>query len=69
MTETQSGNFIQVKLDVINPEEIDIYDQAPVKVFVTTATTITIINEYLIQILAIASYVGLLVLMWWNRTK
>jgi len=36
VTETQSGNFIQVKLDVINPEEIDIYDQAPVKVFVTT---------------------------------
>ena len=36
VTETQTGNFIQVKLDVINPEEIDIYDQAPVKVFVTT---------------------------------
>ena len=36
VTETQAGNFIQVKLDVINPEEIDIYDQAPVKVFVTT---------------------------------
>ena len=36
VTETQSGNFIQVKLDVTNPEEIDIYDQAPVKVFVTT---------------------------------
>ena len=36
VTETQAGNFIQVKLDVTNPEEIDIYDQAPVKVFVTT---------------------------------
>ena len=36
VTETQTGNFIQVKLDVTNPEEIDIYDQAPVKVFVTT---------------------------------
>ena len=36
VTETQAGNFIQVKLDVTNPEEIDIYDQAPVKVFLTT---------------------------------
>ncbi len=36
VTETQTGNFIQVKLDVINPEEIEVYDQAPVKVFITT---------------------------------
>ena len=36
VTETQSGNFIQVKLDVLKPEEIDVYDQAPVKVFITT---------------------------------
>ena len=36
VTETQTGNFIQVKLDVLKPEEIDVYDQAPVKVFITT---------------------------------
>ena len=36
VTETQAGNFIQVKLDVLKPEEIDVYDQAPVKVFITT---------------------------------
>jgi len=36
VTETQAGSFIQVKLEVLNPEEIEVYDQAPVKVFVTT---------------------------------
>ena len=36
VTETQTGNFIQVKLDVLKPEEIDVYDQAPVKIFITT---------------------------------
>ena len=36
VTQTQAGEFIEVTLEVLNPEEIEAYDQAPVKVFVTT---------------------------------
>ena len=36
VTQTQTGDFIEVILEVLNPEEIEAYDQAPVKVFVTT---------------------------------
>ncbi len=54
VTETQAGNFIQVKLDVTSPEEIDLYDQAPVKVFVTTEVSQNVLYVPVNALIALA---------------
>ena len=36
VTQSQNGDFIEVKLDISSSEDIKVYDQAPVEVFVTS---------------------------------
>ena len=54
VTETQAGNFIQVKLDVLNSAEIEVYDQAPVKVFVVTEVSEDVLYVPVNALLALA---------------
>ena len=36
VTQGQNGDFIEVKLDISSTEDVKVYDQAPVDVFVTS---------------------------------
>ena len=54
VTQTQAGEFIEVTLEVLNPEEIDAYDQAPVKVFVTTEISQNVLYVPVNALLALA---------------
>ena len=54
VTQTQAGEFIEVTLEVLNPEEIEAYDQAPVKVFVTTEISKNILYVPVNALLALA---------------
>ena len=54
VTQTQAGEFIEVTLEVLNPEEIDAYDQAPVKVFVTTEISENVLYVPVNALLALA---------------
>ena len=54
VTQTQAGEFIEVTLEVINPEEIEAYDQAPVKVFVTTEISENVLYVPVNALLALA---------------
>ena len=54
VTQTQAGEFIEVTLEVINPAEIDAYDQAPVKVFVTTEISENVLYVPVNALLALA---------------
>ena len=54
VTQTQAGEFIEVTLEVLNPEEIEAYDQAPVKVFVTTEISENILYVPVNALLALA---------------
>ena len=54
VTQTQSGEFIEVTLEVLNPEEIEAYDQAPVKVFVTTEISENVLYVPVNALLALA---------------
>ena len=51
---TQAGEFIEVTLEVLNPEEIEAYDQAPVKVFVTTEISENVLYVPVNALLALA---------------
>ena len=54
VTQTQAGEFIEVTLEVLNPEEIEAYDQAPVKVFVTTEISVGVLYVPVNALLALA---------------
>ena len=54
VTQTQAGDFIEVTLDVLNPESIEVYDQAPVKVFVTTEVSENILYVPVNALIALA---------------
>ena len=54
VTQTQAGEFIEVTLEVLNPEEIEAYDQAPVKVFVTTEISKNVLYVPVNALLALA---------------
>ena len=54
VTQTQAGEFIEVTLEVLNPEEIEAYDQAPVKVFVTTEVSQNVLYVPVNALLALA---------------
>ncbi|MBL6833524.1 MAG: hypothetical protein ISQ80_00850, partial [Candidatus Actinomarina sp.] len=54
VTQTQAGEFIEVTLEVLNPEEIEAYDQAPVKVFVTTEISAGVLYVPVNALLALA---------------
>ena len=54
VTQTQAGEFIEVTLEVLNPEEIEAYDQAPVKVFVTTEISENVLYVPVNALLALA---------------
>ena len=54
VTQTQAGEFIEVTLEVLNPEEIEAYDQAPVKVFITTEISQNILYVPVNALLALA---------------
>ena len=54
VTQTQAGEFIEVILEVLNPEEIEAYDQAPVKVFVTTEISENVLYVPVNALLALA---------------
>ena len=54
VTQTQAGEFIEVTLEVLNPEEIEAYDQAPVKVFVTTEISKNVLFVPVNALLALA---------------
>ena len=54
VTQTQAGEFIEVTLEVLNPEEIEAYDQAPVKVFVTTEISKDVLYVPVNALLALA---------------
>ena len=54
VTQTQAGEFIEVTLEVLNPEEIEAYDQAPVKVFVTTEISEIVLYVPVNALLALA---------------
>ena len=54
VTQTQAGEFIEVTLEVLNPEEIEAYDQAPVKVFVTTEISQNVLYVPVNALLALA---------------
>ena len=54
VTQTQAGEFIEVTLEVLNPEEIEAYDQAPVKVFVTTEISADVLYVPVNALLALA---------------
>lgn len=54
VTQTQAGDFIEVVLDVLNPEEVEAYDQAPVKVFLTTEISENVLYVPVNALLALA---------------
>ena len=54
VTQTQAAEFIEVTLEVLNPEEIEAYDQAPVKVFVTTEISENVLYVPVNALLALA---------------
>jgi len=54
VTQTQAGEFIEVTLEVLNPEEIETYDQAPVKVFVITEISAGVLYVPVNALLALA---------------
>ena len=54
VTQTQAGEFIEVTLEVLNPEEIETYDQAPVKVFVITEISASVLYVPVNALLALA---------------
>jgi hypothetical protein len=54
VTQTQAGDFIEVTLDVLNPEAIEVYDQAPVKVFVTTEVSKNVLYVPVNALIALA---------------
>ena len=54
VTQTQAGDFIEVTLDVLNPESIEVYDQAPVKVFVTTEVSENVLYVPVNALIALA---------------
>ena len=54
VTQTQAGDFIEVVLEVLNPEEVEAYDQAPVKVFLTTEVSENILYVPVNALLALA---------------
>ena len=54
VTQTQAGEFIEVTLEVLNPQEIEAYDQAPVKVFVTTEISAGVLYVPVNALLALA---------------
>ena len=54
VTQTQAGEFIEVTLEVLNPEEIEAYDQAPVKVFVITEISENVLYVPVNALLALA---------------
>ena len=54
VTQTQAGDFIEVILDVLNPESIEVYDQAPVKVFVTTEVSENVLYVPVNALIALA---------------
>ncbi|MDB2368430.1 hypothetical protein N9V51_02735 [Candidatus Actinomarina sp.] len=54
VTQTQAGEFIEVTLEVLNPEEIETYDQAPVKVFVITEISSGVLYVPVNALLALA---------------
>ena len=54
MTQTQAGDFIEVVLEVLNPEEVEAYDQAPVKVFLTTEVSENVLYVPVNALLALA---------------
>ena len=54
VTQTQAGDFIEVVLEVLNPEEVEAYDQAPVKVFLTTEISENVLYVPVNSLLALA---------------
>ena len=54
VTQTQAGEFIEVNSRSTNPEEIEAYDQAPVKVFVTTEISAGVLYVPVNALLALA---------------
>ena len=54
VTQTQAGDFIEVVLEVLNPEEVEAYDQAPVKVFLTTEVSENVLYVPVNALLALA---------------
>ena len=54
VTQTQAGEFIEVILEVLNPNEIEAYDQAPVNVFVTTEVSENVLFVPVNALLALA---------------
>ena len=54
VTQTQAGDFIEVVLEVLNPEEVEAYDQAPVKVFLTTEISENVLYVPVNALLALA---------------
>ena len=54
VTQTQAGDFIEVVLEVLNPGEVEAYDQAPVKVFLTTEVSENVLYVPVNALLALA---------------
>ena len=54
VTQTQAGDFIEIVLEVLNPEEVEAYDQAPVKVFLTTEVSENVLYVPVNALLALA---------------
>ena len=54
VTQTQAGDFIEVVLEELNPVDVEAYDQAPVKVFLTTEVSENVLYVPVNALLALA---------------
>ena len=53
-TQSQSGDFVEVILSISNPDELNIFDEAPVDVFITTEVSKDILYVPVNALLALA---------------
>ncbi len=54
VTQSQSGDFVEVILAISNPDELNIFDEAPVDVFITTEVSKDILYVPVNALLALA---------------
>jgi hypothetical protein len=54
VTQSQSGDFVEVILSISNPDELNIFDEAPVDVFITTEVSKDILYVPVNALLALA---------------
>ena len=54
VTQGQNGDFIEVKLDISTTEDVKVYDQAPVEVFVTSEVSKNVLYVPVNALIALA---------------